>query len=119
VTTVISKAGRKPSQVLRTQNETSEKARAIPGEKERVDNQRVGSGKEETTQEILFFPFLTGHCRQRPRRADSVRTLTLTQPLPVFPRPHPQAPSGRRECSFSIYQNLARFSIHFQFPLAV
>lgn len=72
MTMVMSKAGRKPSQVLRTQNETSKKARAIPAvEGGGSITSLIWKGSDETIQEILFS-LLTGDlCRQRSRRADS------------------------------------------------
>ena len=38
IRTYVPQSGRKPSQILRTQNETNKKAIAVPG-REKVDNQ--------------------------------------------------------------------------------
>ena len=63
LTVYMSQAGRKPSQALRTQNETSKKAIAIPG-RERVNNWWVWTCKERDDVKF-YFPLLTRYSRQR------------------------------------------------------
>lgn len=117
VTTVLSQAGRKPSQVLRTQNDTSKKVRALPGGQRELITSGFWKGRDNSRN--FIFPSWLGTADRDPGEWILGRTLTLCQPLPVFPWSHPQPLSGLREGTFSIYQNLARFSIHFWFPWVV